>query len=178
MREILARMDDRIIDQEFQPSVDWFSNQLRFDCFRLAGICADLSALAWILSQAGAVTAALGSGVPGQAPFRCVLLLLGLGAITILRTLFQKVGGGGRRSAQANPLRAGMFLHRLVCHFWLIGLLLKTAGTPFGLESCGLLAVGVCTTLAVYFGACSNPPPKRRESPAGGGWKLARVGIR
>jgi hypothetical protein len=173
MRETLVRLDDGLIDRVFQRWVDWISGHLTFDCFRLARIFIDLAALAWILSQAGGVVAAFGSAVPGQAAMRGGLLMVGLAAITVLRTLFQKVGGDGQSAGRANPLRAGMLTHRLLCHVWLVGLLVKTAGAPFGLEAYGVLAVGVCATLAAYFGACSNPPPKHRRYVEHRGWKLA-----
>ncbi len=166
MRAALARLDDTLIDRVFQPWVDWMSGHLSLDCFRAARVCTDLAALAWILSQAGDVVAALGSAESGPAAPRCALLVLGLAAITVLRTLFQKIGGGGS-AARANPLRAGMQPHRFLCQFWLVALLAKTAAAPAGLAAMGLLAVGVCATLAAYFGACSNPPPQRHASLAG-----------
>lgn len=173
MRAALTRLDDTLIDRVFQPLVDWMSEHLSLDCFLVARVCTDMAALAWVVSQAGDVVTALGSADSSPATLRFVLLVLGLGAITVLRTLFQHVGSGGKAAARANPLRAGMQVHRFMCQFWLVGLLAKTAAAPFGLAAMGLLAVGMCATLAAYFGACSNPPPKRHAYMAGGPWKLA-----
>jgi len=79
-----------------------------------------------------------------------------------VRTPFERAGGG-RKGAQANPLRASMYTHRLGCLLWLTGLSIKTVATPVGFGSLALFAVGAFATLAVYVGACSNRPPKWRE---------------
>jgi len=162
MLDQVARADDGLIDRVCQPLVDRIGQHADIDCFKVARVCTDLSALAWILSQASVTAAAVGNGVVGFEAFQCALILLGLGSITVLRTLFERAGGG-RKGSQANPLRASMYTHRLACMLWLIGLLIKTAMTPVGFGSLALFAVGAFATLAVYVGACSNRPPQRRE---------------
>ena len=162
MLDQVARADDVLIDKVCQPLVDWIDQAAELDCFKVARVCTDLSALAWILSQASVTAAAVGTGNLGFEFFQCALILLGLGSIIVLRTIFERVGGS-RGGSQANPLRASMFTHRVMCLLWLIGMLIKTAMTPVGFEPLALFAVGAFATLGVYAGACSNRPPKRHE---------------
>jgi hypothetical protein len=123
------------------------------------------------VSQAGSLAHAVGGGNLGLQGFQFAVIVLGLSAILVLRRLFERTGGGGtgRMGVAANPLRAGMQAHRAACLLWLIGLLVKTAASPFGLAAVTLLALGVFATTAVYVGSCSNRPTKRRES-RNGGW--------
>ena len=93
-----------------------------------------------------------------------------------MRNLFQRTNRAGGASIGANPLRAGMHVHRAVCLIWLVGLLAKTAAAPLGLAPVMLLAVGVFITMALYVGACSDRPPKRRDiRHADPLWKPAAV---
>jgi hypothetical protein len=161
-----ASVDGALIDKVCQPFIDWIDQRVAIDCFQVARICIDLSALAWIVSQAPAAVASDGAAPLG---IQFALIVLGLGAIMILRATFQRAGGG----RQPNPLRAAMYTHRLGCMFWLAGLVVKTATVPMGLASLALFAVGGFATIALYVGACSNPPPKRRENWAGNDqWRL------
>jgi hypothetical protein len=156
MRGNFASLDGALIDKVCQPIIDWFAQHVAIDCFRVARICIDLSALAWIVSQASDAAASPGS-VPQGIQFG--LIVVGLGAIMMLRATFQRAGGG----RQPNPLRAAMFAHRLACLLWLTALLAKSTTMPAGLASMALFAVGGFATVALYVGACSNPPPTRRE---------------
>jgi hypothetical protein len=166
MKESFARVDDALIDRVFQPLVDWIEYRTEFDVFRVARVCIDLAALAWILSQAGNLAQAVGGGNLGLQGFQFAVIVLGLSAMLVLRRLFERTGGRGAGSMglAANPLRPGMQVHRAACLLWLIGLLVKTVASPFGLAALTLLALGVFATTAVYVGSCSNRPPKRRES--------------
>jgi hypothetical protein len=165
VQKSLARADEILIDQVCQPPVDWIGHRMSIDCFRLASFCTDLSAIAWILSQAGPAATAARTGHPGFVALQFTLLVLGLAAIVPLRALFRSAGGGGRahRGGQANPLRGAMYTHRIACLLWLTALLVKTATASVGLESLALLAVGAFATMAVYVAACSTPPPKQRD---------------
>jgi hypothetical protein len=165
MQETLVRADGALIDKVYQPLVDWIDQQIAIDCSRLARLCIDLSALAWILSQAGGAVAAVGTGSLAVEMLQFGLIVLGLGAIMVLRTVFEHTGGarGGRQAGRANPLRAAMQTHRLGCLLWLGGLLARTVAAQMAFGSLTLLAVGVLTTTAVYVAACSNPPPQQRE---------------
>jgi len=166
MKEGFARVDDALIDRVFQPLVDWIGDNTAFNGCRVARACIDLAALAWILSQTGNVARSVEAGNLRLEIFQFALIVVGLKAILVLRTLFQRMDGtrAARMGGAENPLRAGMQVHRAVCLLWLIGLLVKTGASPTGLESLALLAIGVFATMGVYVGACSNPPPQRRES--------------
>jgi hypothetical protein len=144
---------------------DWIDQHAEIGCFRIARICIDLSAFAWILSQTSAAASAVGIGSLGLQTAQFALILVGLGAIMILRTTFERAGGTGRerQGGQANPLRAAMYTHRLTCLFWLAALVIKAATAPAGFGSFALIAVGGFATAALYVGACSQPPPKQRE---------------
>lgn len=161
MLKIFARVDNILIDRVFQDLVNWLTPRLLLDCFGQARFCTNVSAFAWIWSQARAVwSASIGIQV-----FQAALLLLGLGALMALHTLFHRIGGTGSE-AKVNPLRAGMYAHRFII---LSGLVVNIAKATVGLDSCALLAVAAFTTAAVYLGACSNPPPKPRERWDSGG---------
>ncbi len=165
MRESLARADDALIDCACQPLVEWIDQHMAIDCFGVARLCIDLSALAWILSQVGGMVTAAGAGTPALEVSQFAVMVLGQGAIMVLRTIFERAGraGSGRRDGRMNPLRAAMYTHRLACLFWLTGLLVKTATGPAGFGALALLAVGGFATAAVYVGACSNRPQKLRK---------------
>jgi hypothetical protein len=167
----LERVDSTLIDRVCQPVVDWIDHHMEVDCFRVARLCFDLSALAWILSQAGGAALAVRTGVPGLQVFQFVLIVLGLGAIIMLRAVFERPGGagGGGKGGRPNPLRAAMYTHRLACLLWLAALLVRTAAGAAEFGSLALLAVGGFATAAVYLGACSNRPPKWRERRADNG---------
>ena len=161
------RVDGALIDKVCQPLIDWIDQHVVIDCFRVARTCIDLSALAWIVSQAS------GASLPAEVVpmgIQFALIVLGLGAIMMLRATFQQTGGVRR----PNPLRAAMYIHRLTCLIWLMGLLAKTATMPAGLAPFALFAVGGFATVALYVGACSSPPPTRREiSMDSERWRLA-----
>lgn len=162
--EIFASLDDTLIDRCFQPVVDWIAQHLLSDCFQQARVCTNISAVLWIWSQIDDVTSAARLGSTGLQVFQTSLLLVGLGGILVLHTLFQRVGGVGGQG-RANPLRAGMYMHRLTL---LLALGVNTAKSMAGSGSVALLTLGIFTTTAVYIGACSNPPPaKHKRSEAG-----------
>lgn len=166
MRDTFERLDDKLIDGVFQPLADRIADHLPFDCFQQARACTSLSAIAWILSQGSIMAAATRSGSVPQQAFHAALLLLGLAAIMVLHTLFQHAGGAGRAQGRANPLRVTMYFHRLVI---LSGLTVSIVKATLGVGSLALLAVAFFATAAVYVGACSNPPPSRRQ-PLADSW--------
>ncbi len=174
-----ARLDDGLIDRVFQPVMDWIAGRLALGWSRVACFGTDLSALAWVLSQADGVVAAFGlpgagaGRAQGVPTFNIVLIVVGLASIMVLRTLFQRAGGG-RAGQGGNPLRAGMQVHRAMGLFWLAGLSIKTATGPAGFGAWALLAVGVFGTMALYVAACVNPPPRRVDARAADrAWRLA-----
>lgn len=166
MKESFAHIDDVLIDRLFQPLADWMNHYLAFGTGRAARAAIDLASLAWILAQAGAVADAVALHDARSCVFFAGAVVLGLCAFSILRNVFQRADSANNAGAQtqANPLRPGMQLHRVVCLTWMIALAIKTIAAPFELTSLALFAVGVFATAAVYIGACTNQPPKRRES--------------
>ena len=170
MRELFTSLDDALIDRLFQPLADLLDHHMALGTNRAARTGIDLASLAWIFAQAGAAAHALAAHDIAASAARGVLVVLGLGAFTILRGVFQGTDSepSARARMQANPLRPGMQIHRATCLFWMIGLAIKTIAAPMGLATLALLAVGVFATAAVYIGACTNPPPRGRGSRAGG----------
>jgi hypothetical protein len=161
MKGSFAHVDGALIDRIFQPLVDWIGDHTTFDGFRVARICVDLAALAWILSTLGGMAETAASGTLASESVQFAMIALVLGAMSVLRALFQRTGGG------PNPLRAAMHTHRAICLLWLLGLLVKTAASPPGLAAMALLTMGAFATTAFYAAACSNPPTKRRVSRKG-----------
>jgi hypothetical protein len=165
-----ARVDAALIDRVCQPMIDWIDQKVAVDCFWVARTCIDVSALAWIVSQASGAASLARFAIQGPEVIQFALIVLGLGAVMVLRRTFERPAGGHR----PNPLRAAMVAHRLSSLVWLAGLLAKTATMSFGLASLALLAVGSFATVALYVGACSAPPPKRREFRIGEEqWRMA-----
>jgi hypothetical protein len=164
MLRSLDHLDKALIDRLFQPLVDWIVENFSLDCFGLAKICTRLSAIAWILSRANEVTLVFRGAPAGLQVFEATVLLIGLGAIMVLHTLFQRVGEAGQGHGQANPLRMAMFGHRVTILAGLAASLLKMI---MGTGSGALLAMSLLVTAAVYAGACSNRPPRRHVEFAG-----------
>jgi hypothetical protein len=159
MRDVLARVDDALIDRVFQPLVDWMDHHTEIGIFRAARFCVDLASLMWICAEANGFAGGSGFDGSGSIAFRFAIVVAGLWALSSLRGLFQRSDD----ARAANPLRAGMRTHRAACLFWMIALSIKTAHAPNGFEALALLAVGAFATSAVYIGACTTAPPKRRE---------------
>lgn len=179
MPGIFDRVDDALIDRVFQPLVDWIAASMSLDCFAQARVCTSVSAIAWILSQAKDLAVAAQSGPVGRQVLQGVLLLLGLGAIMVLHTLFQRAGGRGGQG-RLNPLRVAMYAHRMTI---LLGLGVSVLKIALGVGSFVLLAMALFATAAVYAGACSNSPPRQQaRQDASGGWRagalLQRVSVR
>ena len=175
MRNVLARTDDYLIDCVFQPVVDSIADLQSLTCFQMARVCTSISAIAWIWSQQADLVTAARSGWVGLQIFQAVIFLLGLGAIMVLHTLFQKVGSLGLGQGRVNPLRMAMFIQRLII---LLGLAGSCAKAALGVGSPALLTVTLSASAALYFGACSNPPPTRhRRTRTNQGRMLATVPI-
>ena len=166
MGKDFAWLDDTLIDRLFQPLADWMNHHMAFGPSRAARTAIDLASLSWILAQLGDMSNAVQQHDARTCVFLGLAVVLGLFAFTILRNVFQRAdsGSGSDGQAQANPLRPGMQVHRVVCLVWMIGLAAKTIMEPADFTALALLAVGVFGTAAVYIGACSNTPPMRRET--------------
>lgn len=163
MREMFERVDDGLIDRVFQPAIDWLGDTLDIDGLRAARICTDISAFAWVVSQAGELGRAAAGGRGAELAASLVLMMLGLSAIMVLRTVFQGSSGKSSRTTAGNPLRAAMHTHRLTSLFWVFGLVVKTASDPAGLAMIALFGVGVFGAAALYAAACSPPTARRRS---------------
>lgn len=178
MTEHFVRFDDALIDRLFQPLADRLDRHWALGPHRAARGFLDLASLAWIFAEASALAAAMVNHDMQAAILRSLLVVLGLGALTILRGVFGKTDGGPRSTAEANPLRPGMQTHRVLCLAWMVALAVKAFAAPGGFGSLALLAVGVFATAAVYFGACTHsPPPWRRPRARKRGWTLAAGGL-
>jgi hypothetical protein len=173
MKDLLD-LDDLLIDRLCQPAVDWISQMREISCFGIARICIDISTVAWILSEADDAIAATKAGPLGMKMFQYALILVMLGALVTLRSVFERAGGTGSRgrAAQANPLRVSMATHRLILLVGLIGLLVQTVAGPVDFATVTRLAMSFFVTTGLYMGACMNRPPKRREYAAGN-WQQA-----
>ena len=154
-----AALDDTLIDRWFQPLADRISGRFGIGRFRAATLCIDGAALAWLLSQAGAPAATLAAGDTATSLMPAFTLLLGLAALTSLRTLFQRAAGG---RASANPLRSAMRLHRAVVLLLLVARLARL-GSGVTFADAAELGMLVAATASLYFGACGGAPPQARR---------------
>ena len=164
-----AAFDDNLIDRLFQPLADRIAGRFGIGRFLAATLCLDGATLAWLLSQAGTVADAVSKGGAAACWMPVFTLLLGLVALTSLRTLFQRASGG---RATANPLRQAMRLHRAAV---LLLLLARLARLGFGASFADAadLAMLVAATASLYFGACSGAPPPLRAALASA-WRMTR----
>jgi hypothetical protein len=156
MHASFARFDNALIERVFQPLADSITRQIGLDRLRLAGWCLDAASIAWILSRAGALTQAMTQWDAPSGLFGLLLLLLGLVALTSLRTAFDRV----RVRHGVNPLRSAMLPHRGIVLALLAARLPTLAGFA-GIADLTMLAFATC---ALYFGACAARPPAQRRS--------------
>jgi hypothetical protein len=156
MQPSFSRIDDTLIERVFQPLADLITDRIGLDRLCIVRFCLDAASIAWILSQAGALTRAVTQWEPGLALGRTLLLLLGLVALSSLRGVFGRVRGRGG----ANPLRVTMLPHRCVVLALMAARLLALAGFA-GVADLAMLAFAAC---ALYLGACATRPPLRRRN--------------
>jgi hypothetical protein len=156
MQASFARIDDALIERVFQPLADSAACRTGLDRFRLAAFFLDAASVAWILSQAGTLTEAVTQWDAGAGCLHVLLLLLGLAALTSLRTAFHRV----RVSNGANPLRVTMLPHRGVVLALLAARLMALGGFA-GTADLAMLGFATC---ALYLGACATRPPEHGRS--------------
>jgi hypothetical protein len=156
MQVSFSRFDRALIERIFQPVANAMTYRLGLDRLRVAGFCLDAASIAWILSQAGALTQMVMLWDAGAVFLRMLLLVLGLIALTALRTMFRRVGA---RSG-ANPLRVAMLPHRGVVLALLAARLPELTGFA-QMADLAMLAFAAC---ALYLGACAARPPEHRRS--------------
>jgi len=156
MQASFARFDNALIEHVFQPLADLITDRIGLDPLRVVGICLDAASIAWILSQAGALTQAVTQWDAAASFLRMLLLVLGLVALTSLRVVFRR----GRIRNGANPLRVAMLPHRGIVLALLAARLVALAGFA-GVADLAMLGFAGC---ALYLGACAARPPARRRS--------------
>jgi hypothetical protein len=159
MWQTFASLDDVLIERLFQPVADLVSHRIGLSRTASACFCLDGAALAWILARGPGLSDAVNGREAGTAALGLSLLLLGLVALTSLRTLFRRAGG-----KQANPLRQAMRRHRGVVLLMLLARLAQLRSP--GLADAADVAMLLCAAAALYLGACAEPPPVRRRSEA------------
>jgi hypothetical protein len=152
-------VDSYLIERVFQPFCRIVSGFCGIGRIAVACFCLDLAALAWIVSRAPALSANVMHRQAAGSLFHLGLLLIGLVALTALRTLFR------RNAARAgNPLRLAMRPHRGVT---LVMLAARCIQMPAGhMADLADVAMLLATVAALYLGACAEPPPVHRRSPA------------
>jgi hypothetical protein len=165
MRNLVLLGDNLLIDRVCQPVADWLLRSLELDCFRVARFCTDIAALAWIISQVYGLVPTAKSGLSGTVAFQFTLIVIVLGAMMTVRSIFDRGSRTGRigQSGLSNPLRTKTLPHRLICALGLINQLVQTIMAPIGLVSVALLTMQGFLMTAVFMGACSNRPQMRRK---------------
>jgi hypothetical protein len=156
MQASFARFDSALIEHVFQPLADLITDRIGLDRLRAVGICLDAASVAWILSQAGALTHAVTQWDAAASILRILSLVLGLIALTSLRVVFRRA----RIRNGANPLRAAMRPHRGIVLALLAARLVALAGFA-GMADLAMLGFAGC---ALYLGACAARPPVHRRS--------------
>jgi hypothetical protein len=157
MQRHFARLDDALIERVFQPLADAITQRFGLGRLRAACFCLDGASIAWILSQSRGLGEAATAWHAGDASLRGILLLLGLVAMSSLRTLFQRLGADG---SSGSPLRRAMLPHRAV----VLALLAGRTVNADGMEALADMAMLALAAAALYLGACAAPPPVRRRS--------------
>jgi hypothetical protein len=157
MRKMFTPLDDMLIELVFQPVSDLVSYQVGVSRPATICFCIDAASVAWIASRTSGLSRAVIAWDSGSAFFNLAFLLLGLGALISLRTLFRRAA----TRKPANPLRLTMQPHRAIV---LLMLASRLAQLPApGLTDAADLAMLLCATAALYLGACAERPPIRRQ---------------
>jgi hypothetical protein len=133
--------------------------RIRLSRTAAACCCVNVASLAWIISCAPGLAGAVAAEDASGSAADLALLLLGLGAMASLRTLFRRTGFN-----HANRLRQTMRLHRAVVLLMLVSRMVQLHG--LGLPGAAELVMLLGATAALYLGACTEPPPVRRAWPS------------
>jgi len=157
MRRFFAPLDDALFERLFQPLTSLLTYRFGLRRRPLACLCIDAATIGWIVARAGGLSRVIAEGDGASAALRLVLLLLGIGALISLRSLFRRIG-----DRTANPLRVAMQPHRAVILLLLAARVLHPANGS--LHEVADLAMLLFTWAALYLGACSEPPPVRRSA--------------
>jgi len=158
----LTNFDELLIERVFQPLSHVLAARFGVARSSAAAFFVDIAALGWIVARGPGLARDVMAWHAATATLHLLLLLLGLTALTVLGSLFQRHAG----LRHANPLRQTMRPHRAVL---LILLLVRLAQFQEpALTECADLAMLAAAVVAVYLGACAERPPVRRDrlSPA------------
>ena len=157
MRTTFAMLDDALIERLFQPAADLITKQTGFTSTIAACLFSDASSLSWIVSRGLGLPDAIVSIDLGVACLDLVLLMLGLVAMICLRMLFQRMAAG-----HANPLRVAMQPHRAIVLLMLVARLVQIRFAD--VADAADVSMLICTTTALYLGACMERPVLRRAA--------------
>lgn len=156
MTVTFASFDEFLIERVFQPARDLLAERFGVARASAAGFCVDAASLGWIVARVPPLSKEVVNWDVTPATLHLVILLVGLTALTGLRTLFRRQAA--RR--QANPLRQTMRPHRAIILLMLLARLIDFQAP--GLAEFADVAMLVAGIGALYFGACANRPPVHR----------------
>jgi hypothetical protein len=156
MRKGFAKFDGFLIERIFQPLCNLLADRFGVARFVAAGFCLDLSSLGWIVSRAPGLAQDVQAWDATPATLHLILLLLGLTALTGLRSIFRRQAG----QRKANPLREAMRPHRGI--LLLLFIAQMTHIEPVGISQAADGVMLVAALLGLYLGACAGRPPVRR----------------
>jgi len=159
MRKTFSSLDSVLIERLFQPLLDLITDYGGVSRAAAACFCADIASLAWIVSRGQSLSNAVTEWNASGAFIGFVLLLLGLTALTSLRTMFRRAG-----ATAGNPLRTAMQPHRAIVLLMLVARLVQPE--TFAVADVADLAMLTFAATALYLGACAQRPPVRRRSTA------------
>lgn len=154
MRKSFSPLDNVLIERLFQPALNSITDLSGVGRATAACFCADMASLSWIVSRSRGLSDAVTAWDASNAFVGFALLLLGLTALTGLRTLFRRAGG-----SHGNPLRTSMQPHRAIVLLMLAAKLVRLQ--TFALADVADLAMLMFAASALYLGACGERPPVR-----------------
>ncbi|HET6607626.1 MAG TPA: hypothetical protein VFG62_13190 [Rhodopila sp.] len=160
MGATFASFDELLIERVFQPACDLLAERFGVTRASAAGFCLDVASLGWIVARVPRLSKEVADWDATAASLHLLILLLGLLALTGLRTLFRRQAGRGA-GRQANPLRQTMRPHRAVLLLMLIARLAQFQAP--GVAEFADMAMLLAATAALYLGACAERPPVHRS---------------
>jgi hypothetical protein len=156
MRKTFTPFDDLLIERLFQPASDTIACHIGISQRTSIGLCLDAASIAWIVSRAPSLSAAVGAWNATAAFLELAFLMLGLTALLSLRILFRRP-----KERQGNPLRPAMQPHRAMVLLMLAASVLQLP-TPGVAEAADIVML-TFATLSLYLGACTDQPPLHRR---------------
>jgi hypothetical protein len=156
MRVTFTSFDEFLIERVFQPGCNLLAQRFGVARSSAAGFCVDVASLGWIVARVPPLSKEVVNWDVVPATLHLMILLVGLTALTGLRTLFRRQAGQRR----ANPLRQTMRPHRAILLVMLLARLLQFQAP--GLTEFADAAMLVAAIAALYLGACAERPPVHR----------------